>query len=56
VIYPLKAVIPVAAFLLLLQGLSEFLKCIYALRTGEWLTKHRSVEEALSEGITTHEP
>ena len=37
VIYPLKAVMPVAAALLLLQGLAEFLKCIYALRTGRWL-------------------
>jgi TRAP-type mannitol/chloroaromatic compound transport system permease small subunit len=48
VIYPLKFVIPVAAALLLLQGVSEFLKCIYALRTGEWLTKARTLEELVS--------
>jgi TRAP-type mannitol/chloroaromatic compound transport system permease small subunit len=51
VIYPLKAVIPVAAGLLLLQGLSEFLKCIHALRTGQWLATPRSLDQVLS-----HEP
>ena len=48
VIYPLKFVIPVAAALLLAQGVSEFLKCLYALRTGEWLTKARTLEELVS--------
>lgn len=51
VIYPLKAAIPVAAALLLLQGVSEFLKCLYALRSGRWLTAHRTLEELVS-----HEP
>lgn len=45
IIYPLKAVMPAAAALLLLQGVSEFLKCIYALRTGRWLVVHKTVEE-----------
>jgi TRAP-type mannitol/chloroaromatic compound transport system permease small subunit len=48
IIYPLKAVIPVAAALLLLQGVSEFLKCIHALRTGQWLATPRSLDEVLS--------
>lgn len=48
VIYPLKAVIPVAALLLLVQGVSEFLKCLYALRTGRWLVAHRTLEELIS--------
>lgn len=51
IIYPLKGVIPVAAGLLLLQGLSEFLKCLHALRTGKWLTAHKSLEETLSEEL-----
>ena len=51
IIYPLKTVIPMAAALLLLQGVSEFLKCIYALRTGHWLVVHRTLEELVS-----HEP
>jgi TRAP-type mannitol/chloroaromatic compound transport system permease small subunit len=36
IIYPFKTVIPVSLFLLLIQGLSEFLKSIYAAKKGEW--------------------
>jgi len=36
IIYPFKTVIPVTAFLLLIQGISEFLKSLYAARKGEW--------------------
>ena len=56
IIYPLKAVLPIATAMLLLQGISEFLKCIYALRTGKWLGKQRSMEEVLSEDIAPVEP
>ena len=35
--------------LLLLQGISEFLKCLHALRTGQWLGEHRSMEQVISE-------
>lgn len=48
VIYPLKAVIPAAAALLLLQGISELLKCVYTLRTGRRLAEHRTLEELVS--------
>jgi TRAP-type mannitol/chloroaromatic compound transport system permease small subunit len=48
VIYPLKAVIPVAAALLLVQGVAELLKCVYALRTGRWLVVHKTMEELVS--------
>ena len=51
IIYPLKFVIPVAAGLLLVQGLAEFLKCLHALRTGQWLSAHKSLEEAVSEEL-----
>jgi TRAP-type mannitol/chloroaromatic compound transport system permease small subunit len=37
VLYPFKAVLPVTAALLLLQGVSEFLKSLHAARTGQWL-------------------
>jgi TRAP-type mannitol/chloroaromatic compound transport system permease small subunit len=37
IIYPFKAVIPLAAVLLLIQGVSELLKSIYAATRGEWL-------------------
>ena len=36
-IYPFKAVIPLAALLLLIQGLSEFSKSMYAALTGRAL-------------------
>lgn len=51
VIYPLKAVLPIATAMLLVQGIGEFLKCIYAMRTGAWLEKHRSLEEVVSEDV-----
>lgn len=35
-IYPLKLVIPVATGLLVLQGISEFLKSLYAALRGRW--------------------
>jgi len=35
-IYPFKTVIPLTALLLLIQGVSEFLKSIYAAVKGEW--------------------
>lgn len=35
-IYPLKAAIPVAAFLMLLQGVAQVMRCILAIRTGRW--------------------
>ena len=36
-LYPLKTVIPVAALLLMIQGVSELLKSLYVARTGERL-------------------
>ncbi len=36
-IYPFKMVVPLAALLLMLQGVSEFLKSLWAARHGEWL-------------------
>jgi TRAP-type mannitol/chloroaromatic compound transport system permease small subunit len=35
-IYPLKAAIPIGAFLLLLQGVAQVLRCVITLRTGRW--------------------
>jgi TRAP-type mannitol/chloroaromatic compound transport system permease small subunit len=44
IIYPFKTVIPVTAVLLLIQGVGELLKSLYAIRTGrEWV--HREVIE-----------
>lgn len=35
-VYPLKTVLPVSAALLLLQGISEFIKSVYAAKRGRW--------------------
>lgn len=35
-VYPLKAVIPIAAVLLFLQGIAQVLRCARAIRTGSW--------------------
>ena len=44
IVYPFKTVIPLTALLLLLQGVGELLKSLYAIRTGrEWA--HREVIE-----------
>ena len=37
IIYPFKFVMPVATAMLILQGVSEFLKSLHAARKGEWL-------------------
>jgi TRAP-type mannitol/chloroaromatic compound transport system permease small subunit len=44
VIWPLRAVIPLAAALLFLQGISELLKSLWAARTGHALVHHEKVE------------
>jgi TRAP-type mannitol/chloroaromatic compound transport system permease small subunit len=36
IIWPLKMVIPVSAFLLLLQGVSQVIKCVRCLQRGSW--------------------
>lgn len=44
ILYPFKAVVPVTAVLLLIQGVSELLKSLYAWRTGRLLSKHEGIE------------
>jgi TRAP-type mannitol/chloroaromatic compound transport system permease small subunit len=44
IIYPFKAVIPVTALLLLVQGIAELLKSLYAIRTGREWAKREHVE------------
>lgn len=47
-VYHFKTVIPVAAAFLLLQGVAEFIRCIIALRNGEWPARLGDVEETES--------
>lgn len=44
ILYPFKAVIPVTAVMLLMQGVSEFLKSVYAVRTNQLYVKREAIE------------
>jgi TRAP-type mannitol/chloroaromatic compound transport system permease small subunit len=44
IVYPFKAVIPLTALLLIIQGVSEFLKSLYALRTGRLWARREVIE------------
>ena len=44
-IWPLKFVIPLAASFLVIQGVAETIRCVQALRTGEWPRRLADVEE-----------
>lgn len=42
---PLKTLLPLAAFMLLLQGIAEVCRCIVCLRIGAWPERLKDVEE-----------
>lgn len=44
-IYPMKTLIPLAAALLILQGLAELVRCWQCIRTGKWPRRLHDVEE-----------
>jgi TRAP-type mannitol/chloroaromatic compound transport system permease small subunit len=44
ILWPLRGVIPLTAFMLFLQGISELMKSLWAWRTGQFLTKHEKIE------------
>jgi len=44
-IYPFKVIIPIAGAVVLLQGLSEMVRCVVCLRTGEWTPRLKDAEE-----------
>jgi TRAP-type mannitol/chloroaromatic compound transport system permease small subunit len=44
-IYPFKFIIPLAGASVLVQGLSEILRCIVCLRTGQWTPRLDDAEE-----------
>jgi TRAP-type mannitol/chloroaromatic compound transport system permease small subunit len=43
-LWPFKTVVPLTALLLMIQGVSELLKSLYAARTGEFLTKAETIQ------------
>jgi TRAP-type mannitol/chloroaromatic compound transport system permease small subunit len=44
ILWPFKAIVPVTALLLLVQGVSELLKSLYAARTGRFLTTAETIQ------------
>jgi TRAP-type mannitol/chloroaromatic compound transport system permease small subunit len=44
IVYPFKAVIPVTALLLIVQGIGELMKSVYAIRTGRLWAKREMME------------
>ena len=44
-IYPFKSFIPIAGAFLLLQGIVEIMRCVIALKQGEWPSREEDVEE-----------
>ena len=54
-IYFFKTLIPVAGFLVLLQGIAEAMRCVMCLRTGEWPERLHDVEETETMLLHQHE-
>lgn len=44
-VYPLKTLIPLAGFLLVLQGIAEVCRCLICLNKGRWPARTHDVEE-----------
>jgi TRAP-type mannitol/chloroaromatic compound transport system permease small subunit len=44
ILWPLRGVIPLTAFMLSLQGISELMKSLWAWRTGTFLARHEKIE------------
>jgi TRAP-type mannitol/chloroaromatic compound transport system permease small subunit len=44
-VYHFKSVIPIAGALVMLQGIAEIVRCVVCLRTGEWPSRLKDVEE-----------
>lgn len=47
-VFPLKALIPVTGFFLLLQGIAEIIRCILCIRDGVWPARLHDVDETES--------
>lgn len=44
-VYFFKTLIPLAGILMMIQGLAELMRCVIAMRTGEWLDRLDDVKE-----------
>ena len=54
-IYPFKTLLPIGAFLLLLQGVAEVFRCIRCIRDGEWPRRLHDVEELENQILQQHQ-
>lgn len=45
-VYPFKFIIPLAGALVLMQGISEIVRCVVCLRTGAWTPRLKDAEES----------
>jgi TRAP-type mannitol/chloroaromatic compound transport system permease small subunit len=52
-VFPLKTLIPITGFLLLLQGIAEIIRCVLCIREGAWPARLHDVEE--TESVIIHE-
>ena len=43
-LWPFKGIVPLTALLLMIQGVSELLKSLYASRTGRFLTQAETIQ------------
>ena len=44
-LYPFKYIIPLAGFLLLVQGITEIIRCVQCIQRGAWPSREEDVEE-----------
>jgi TRAP-type mannitol/chloroaromatic compound transport system permease small subunit len=54
-VYPMKTLIPIAGFLLFLQGLAEIVRCSQCIRAGKWPPRLHDVEELETAILHAHE-
>ena len=60
-LYPFKAIIPLAGFIVLLQGVAEIVRCVICIKTGQWPERLKDaneidvVEQQLSNSIYVDE-
>ena len=44
-LYPFKYIIPLAGFMLLVQGIAEIIRCVQCIQRGAWPSREQDVEE-----------
>ena len=54
-IYYFKSLIPLAGGLLIIQGISECMRCILCIKNGQWLKRHEDVRETEEDLIKQQE-